>query len=77
MRFVEDYDSERKRFCLARSGITVTTFKLMDTQTEDYRWARGEVGIREIVTKFKLKNASRCSPPDSQSSLTKTIRSNC
>ena len=46
---------------LARSGIpeiaVITTFELMDTQTEDYRWARVEVGIREIVSKPQLKKA--------------------
>ena len=46
---------------LVRSGIpqiaVVTTFELMDTQTEDYRWARVEVGIREIVTKPQLQKA--------------------
>ena len=46
---------------LARSGIpqiaVITTFELMDTQTEDYRWARVEVGIREIVTKPQLQKA--------------------
>jgi len=29
----------------------------MDTQTEDYRWARVEAGIREIVSKPQLKKA--------------------
>ena len=46
---------------LARSGIpqiaVITTFELMDTQTEDYRWARVEVGIREIVSKPQLQKA--------------------
>ena len=46
---------------LARSGIPqiafITTFELMDTLTEDYRWARVEVGIREIVSKPQLKKA--------------------
>ncbi|MBT4361526.1 MAG: hypothetical protein HON27_06530 [Candidatus Marinimicrobia bacterium] len=46
---------------LARSGIpqiaVITTFELMDTLTEDYRWARVEVGIREIVSKPQLKKA--------------------
>ena len=46
---------------MARSGIpqiaVITTFELMDTQTEDYRWARVEVGIREIVSKPQLKKA--------------------
>ena len=46
---------------LARSGIpqiaVITTFELMDTQTEEYRWARVEAGIREIVTKPQLKKA--------------------
>ena len=46
---------------LARSGIpqiaVVTTFELMDTQTEEYRWARVEAGIREIVTKPQLQKA--------------------
>ncbi|MBT6012035.1 MAG: hypothetical protein HOG80_11705, partial [Candidatus Marinimicrobia bacterium] len=46
---------------LARSGIpeiaVVTTFELMDTRTEDYRWARVEVGIREIVSKPQLQKA--------------------
>ena len=46
---------------LARSGIpeiaVITTFELMDTRTEDYRWARVEVGIREIVSKPQLQKA--------------------
>jgi hypothetical protein len=46
---------------LARSGIpqiaVITTFELMDTQTEEFRWARVEVGIREIVSKPQLKKA--------------------
>ena len=46
---------------LARSGLpqiaVVTTFELMDTQTEEYRWARVEPGIREIVTKPQLQKA--------------------
>ena len=46
---------------LARSGIpqiaVVTTFELLDTQTEEYRWARVEPGIREIVTKPQLQKA--------------------
>ena len=46
---------------LARSGIpqiaVITTFELMDTQTEEYRWARVEAGIREIVSKPQLKKA--------------------
>lgn len=46
---------------LARSGIpqiaVVTTLELMDTLTEDYRWARVEVGIREIVSKPQLQKA--------------------
>ncbi|MBC8377085.1 MAG: hypothetical protein H8E26_13650 [FCB group bacterium] len=46
---------------LARSGIpqiaVVTTFELLDTQNEDYRWARIEAGIREIVTKPQLQKA--------------------
>ncbi|MBT4715025.1 MAG: hypothetical protein HOB84_09655 [Candidatus Marinimicrobia bacterium] len=46
---------------LARSGIpqiaVITTFELIDTLTEDYRWARVEVGIREIVSKPQLKKA--------------------
>jgi len=29
----------------------------MDTQTEDYRWARVEAGIREIVSKPQLRKA--------------------
>ena len=29
----------------------------MDTQTEAYRWARVEAGIREIVTKPQLQQA--------------------
>ena len=39
---------------LGRSGIpqiaVITTLELRDTQTEDYRWSRVEVGIREIVS---------------------------
>ncbi len=46
---------------LMRSGIpqiaVITTLELMDTQTEDYRWARVEVGIREIVSKPQLRKA--------------------
>ena len=46
---------------LARGGIpqiaVITTFELMDTQTEEYRWARVEVGIREIVSKPQLQKA--------------------
>ena len=46
---------------LARSGIpqiaVITTFELMDTLTEDYRWARVDVGIREIVSKPQLRKA--------------------
>jgi hypothetical protein len=46
---------------LGRSGIppiaVVTTFELMDTQAEEYRWARVEVGFREIVSKPQLQKA--------------------
>ena len=46
---------------LARSGIpqiaVITTFELMDTQAEEYRWARVEVGFREIVSKPQLQKA--------------------
>jgi len=46
---------------LMRSGIpqiaVITTLELMDTQTEEYRWARVEVGIREIVSKPQLQKA--------------------
>jgi hypothetical protein len=46
---------------LVRSGIpniaVITTLELVDTQTEDYRWARVEVGIREIISKVQLRKA--------------------
>ncbi len=46
---------------LSRSGIpqiaVVTTFELLDTQTDTYRWARVEVGIRELVSKPQLQKA--------------------
>ena len=53
--------TDRHQLCLARSGIpqiaVVTTFELLDTQNEEYRWARVEPGIREIVTKPQLQKA--------------------
>jgi len=46
---------------LTRSGIrqiaVITTLELMETQTEEYRRARVEVGIREIVSKPQLQKA--------------------
>jgi len=46
---------------LMRSGIrqiaVITTLELMETQTEEYRRARVEVGIREIVSKPQLQKA--------------------
>ncbi len=52
---------KRHKLRLGRSGIpqiaVITTLELTDTQTEDYRWARVEVGIREIVTKTQLQKA--------------------
>ena len=53
--------TDRHQLYLARSGIpqiaVVTTFELLDTQTEEYRWAWVDMGIREIVTKPQLQKA--------------------
>ena len=53
--------TDRHQLYLARSGIpqiaVVMTFELLDTQNEGYRWARVELGVREIVTKPQPQKA--------------------
>lgn len=46
---------------LYRSGLpavaVITTFELEDVKTEEYRWARVKVGVRDIASKSKLMEA--------------------